>query len=141
MRNKLLLAVWLILVSLMVFSCRQWLAAGYQSLLIIICSLLLPAARQTINLTYNSSVQILPFIVLMLATPAIVWQRRLLFSVLGLSAYLLIDLLCILCWPTGPGAGAGMVQLTASHAWLTLGQWVFPFLFWFMAVRDRLLRS
>lgn len=85
---------------------------------------------------YDSSYGLIPAIALQLTTPGFPWKTRSLMLMLGISAYLALDLTSFLIWVTPP---APNVQVQEAHyiytvIWKMLGQWGFPLLLWIIAV-------
>ena len=138
MKTRLTFLVLLILLSLLLFLLRDWLALVYQTLLLLLCSLVLPAEQQSVNLGYESSLRLIPYFALLFATPGLVWKRRLMMTVVGLLIFIAIDMLIILVWQSPPAPFAhgqvSFAHLLSSLVWDMLGHWLLPFLLWLIAV-------
>lgn len=137
MKTKLLFLSKLLGISLLLFAFIEWIEKGYQLILLIICSLcalLLSSRQQSVVLDYTSYLHIIPFLALMLATPGIKLIRRVVIILMGLAAFIAIDIASILVWGSFPGQKSTIAHIVFSQIWKTTGQWILPPLFWFIAV-------
>ena len=134
MKVKLLFLLKLLVISLVLFVCLGWIEKGYQIILLLICSLLLPPDQNVVSLDYASYLRIIPFLALMLATPRIKVARRVIVILIGIAVFIVIDIASILAWGNFPNSQSTATHLIFSQIWKTTGQWILPFLFWFIAV-------
>ena len=134
MKAKLLFLLKLLVISLVLFSCVGWIGRVYQGILLQVCSLFIPAGQGTIPLDYISYLRIIPFLALMLATPGIEIRRRLAVILIGLTIFIGIDAVSNITWGGFPTRQSTAPHVIFSLVWKTTGQWVLPFLFWFVAV-------
>ena len=134
MKKKLLFLVKLLLISLLLFSCVSWIAKVYQFVLFAVCSLFVSGAQGGILLEYTSYLRIIPFLALMLATPGIAFSRRVIVTCAGLAVFIGIDAASVIAWGGFPTSQSGPAHVIFTLLWQTTGQWVLPFLFWFIAV-------
>ena len=138
MKVKLLFLLKLLIISLALFLCLAWIEKGYQIILLLVLSLLLPPDQSAVSLDYASYLRLIPFLALMLATPRIKVGRRVLVILIGLVIFVAIDVFSILVWGSFPNQQSTAAHLIFSQIWKTTGQWILPFLFWFIAVRNEL---
>ena len=134
MKVKLLFLLKLLIISLVLFACLGWIETGYQIILLLVLSLLLPPDQSTVSLDYASYLRIIPFLALMLATPRIKVARRVSVVLIGLIIFIAIDVASILAWGSFPNSQSSASHLIFSQIWKTTGQWILPFLFWSIAV-------
>ena len=138
MKIKLLFLVKLLFFSILFFILQPWLAKVYQFTLLLVCSLLLPPEQNEINLSYDSFVRTVPFLALMCATPRIGLAKRIFVMAGGMAVFVGIDVMSILLWGQTPGAGSTVAHLVSSQIWRTTGQWILPFLLWFLSVQKNI---
>ena len=138
MRKKLLFLCSLLSISLVLFLLQDLLAMGYQLLLLPLCSMLLPEGQNLVSLDYDSSFRTIPFLSLMIATPKIAFKKRGIVILLGIAIFISIDVASIVIWGDTPTNKSTFAHLFFSHMWKTFGQWILPFLMWFMAVHKDL---
>ena len=134
MKVKLLFLLKLLAISLVLFVFLGWIEKGYQLVVLIILSFFLPPDQSSVSLDYTSYLRLLPFLALMLATPGIQLGRRVSIITIGFILFLAIDIASILVWGSFPNAQSTVAHLLSSHIWKTTGQWVLPFLLWYIAV-------
>ena len=134
MKIKLLFLLKLLGISFVLFAFLGWIERGYHIILLMICSLLLPPDQSTVSLDYASSLRIIPFLALMLATPRVKVSRRMVFILIGLTIFFIIDIVSILAWGSFPNSQSTAAHLIFSQIWKTTGQWILPFLLWFIAI-------
>ena len=134
MKVKLLFLLKLLVISLVLFLCLGWIEKGYQVILLLVLSFLLPPDQSAVSLDYASYLRLIPFLALMLATPRIKVVRRLVVILIGLTIFIAIDVASILVWGSFPNSQSTASHLIFSQIWKTTGQWILPFLFWFIAV-------
>ena len=134
MKLKLLFLLKLLVISLVLFVLLGWIEKGYQIILLLMLSLLLPHDQSVVSLDYASYLRIIPFLALMLATPRIRVTRRVIVILTGLAIFIMIDVASILAWGSYPNSQSTAAHLIFSQIWKTTGQWILPFLFWFIAV-------
>jgi len=136
MKVKLLFLGKLLGISLVLFLFIGWIEKGYQGILLFVCSLLLHSSGQhSVALDYTSYRNTVPFLTLMLATPRIKLTRRITIILIGLAVFIFIDVTSILAWKNFPNPQTTTIpHLLFSQIWRTAGQWIFPLLFWFLAV-------
>jgi hypothetical protein len=131
---KLLFLIKLLSISLVLFVFLEWIEKGYKFVLLLLCSILLPASQVTVSLDYASYSQIIPFLALMLATPKITITRKAVFILTGMTIYISIDMASILAWGSFPHSKSTIAHLICSQIWKITGQWILPPLLWFMAI-------
>lgn len=134
MKTKLLFLFKLLVISIVLFILLGWIEKGYQIVLLLLLSLLLPPDQGAVSLDYASYLRIIPFLALILATPRISVNRRVIVILIGLVIFIVIDIVSILVWGGFPNSQSTVAHLLFSQIWKTTGQWVLPFLFWFIAV-------
>ena len=134
MKVKLLFLLKLLAVSLVLFLCLGWIEKSYQIILLLGLSLLLPPDQNTVSLDYASYLRLIPFLALMLATPRIAMARRVLVILIGLAIFIAIDVSIILAWGNFPNSKSTAAHLIFSQIWKTTGQWILPFMLWFIAI-------
>jgi hypothetical protein len=134
MKVKLLFLLKLLVISLVLFICLGWIEKGYQIILLLVLSLLLPPDQSAVSLDYASYLRLIPFLSLMLATPRINVVKRFSVILIGLTIFVTIDIASILAWGSFPKEQSTAAHLISSQIWKTLGQWILPFLLWFIAV-------
>ena len=134
MKVKLLFLLKLLIISLVLFLCLGWIEKGYQIILLLVLSLLLPPDQSAVSLDYASYLRLIPFLALMLATPKIKVGRRVIVILIGLAIFIIIDIASILAWGDFPNSQSTAAHLIFSQIWKTTGQWILPFLFWFIAI-------
>lgn len=134
MKIKLLFLLKLLVISLVLFAFLGWIEKGYQIILLLVLSPLLSPDQSAVSLDYASYLRIIPFLALMLATPRIKVARRIVVILGGLVIFIVIDVASILAWGSFPNSQSTAVHLIFSQIWKTTGQWILPFLFWFIAV-------
>lgn len=88
---------------------------------------------------YDSSLWLIPTMALVLATPGLVWKRRVLMLALGIFSYWVLDFVSFFIWVTPPLPN---VQTSDAHflyslVWKMTGQWVLPFLVWIVAAHKQ----
>ena len=96
MKAKLLFLLKLLVISLVLFIFLGWIQKGYQIILLLICSLLLPPDQSAVSLDYANYLRLIPFLALMLATPRITVARRVVVILVGLVIFISIDIVSIL---------------------------------------------
>lgn len=134
MKVKLLFLLKLLVISLALFLCLGWIEKGYQIALLLVLSLLLPPDQSAVSLDYASYLRLIPFLALMLATPKITVPRRVVVILIGLAIFITIDIASILVWGSFPNSQSTASHLIFSQIWKTTGQWILPFLLWFIAI-------
>ena len=134
MKVKLLFLLKLLIISLAFFLCLGWIEKGYQLILLLVLSLLLPSDQSAVSLDYASYLRLIPFMALMLATPRITISRRVSVILIGLTIFITIDITSILAWGHFPNGQSTAAHLIFSQIWKTTGQWILPFMLWFIAV-------
>ena len=134
MKVKLLFLLKLLIISLAFFLCLGWIEKGYQIILLLALSVLLPPDQSAVSLDYASYLRLIPFLALMLATPRIKVGRRVFVILIGLVIFMAIDVGSILVWGSFPNQQSTAAHLIFSQIWKTTGQWILPFLLWFIAV-------
>ena len=134
MKVKLLFLLKLLVISLVLFLCLGWIEKGYQTTLVLILSLLLPPDQSAVSLDYASYLRLIPFLALMLVTPSIQVARRVSVILIGLMIFFTIDVASILAWGSFPNSQSTATHLIFSQIWKTTGQWILPFLLWFVAI-------
>ena len=134
MKIKLLFLLKLLVISAVLFTCLGWIEKGYQIVLLLVLSFLLPPDQGAVSLDYASYLRLIPFWALMLATPRINVSRRMIVILVGLTIFIAIDIASILAWGSFPNGQSTAAHLIFSQIWKTTGQWILPFLFWFIAV-------
>ena len=134
MKVKLLFLLKLLGISLVLFLFLGWIEKGYQVILLLLLSLLLPPDQSVVSLDYCSCLRLIPFLALMLATPQITLGRRVNVILVGTIIFITIDTASILAWGGFPGTQSTVAHLLFSQIWKTTGQWILPFLLWFIAV-------
>ena len=134
MKVKLLFLLKLLVISLLLFVCLGWLEKGYQIILLLVLSLMLPPDQGSVSLDYASYLRLIPFLALMLATPRIKVVRRISIIIIGLVVFITIDVASILAWGSFPNSQSTAAHLIFSQIWKTTGQWILPFLLWFIAI-------
>ena len=134
MKVKLLFLLKLLVISLVLFVFLGWIEKGYQITLLLILSLMLLPDQGAVSLDYASYLRLIPFLALMLATPRITIARRLSIILIGLMIFIVIDVASILVWGSFPNSQSTAAHLIFSQIWKTTGQWILPFLLWFIAV-------
>ena len=134
MKVKLLFLLKLLSISLVLFLCLRWIEKGYQIILLLILSLLLPPDQNAVSLDYASYLRLIPFMALMLATPRIKVARRVSVILIGLAIFIAIDVTSIRSWGNFPNSQSTAAHLIFSQIWKTTGQWILPFMLWFIAV-------
>ena len=134
MKVKLLFLLKLLVISLVLFLLLGWIEKGYQITLLLILSLLLPPDQSAVSLDYASYLRIIPFLALMLATPLITIVRRVVIILIGLTIFVAIDVVSIMLWGSFPNSQSTASHLIFSQIWKTTGQWILPFLLWFIAI-------
>ena len=134
MKVKLLFLHKLLVISLVLFICLGWIEKGYQIILLLVLSLLLPPDQSAVSLDYASYLRLIPFLALMLATPRIKVSRRMIVILVGLIIFIAIDIASILVWGSFPNSQSTATHLIFSQIWKTTGQWILPFLMWFIAI-------
>ena len=102
MKAKLLFLLKLLVISLVLFIFLGWIQKGYQIILLLICSLLLPPDQSAVSLDYANYLRLIPFLALMLATPRITVARRVVVILVGLVIFISIDIVSILAWGSFP---------------------------------------
>ena len=133
MKVKLLFLLKLLIISLVLFLCLGWIEKGYQIILLLVLSLLLPPDQSAVSLDYASYLRLIPFLALMLATPRIAIAKRVAVILIGLIIFITIDIASILAWGSFPNSQSTTLHLIFSQIWKTTGQWILPFLLWFIA--------
>ena len=53
---------------------------------------------------------------------------------IGLIIFIAIDIASILAWGSFPNQQSSAAHLIFSQIWKTTGQWILPFLLWFIAI-------
>ena len=134
MKVKLLFLLKLLVISLVLFVSLGWIEKGYQIILILGLSLLLPPDQNVVSLDYASYLRIIPFLALILATPRVKVGRRVVVILIGLAIFIVIDVVSILAWGSFPNSQSTAAHLIFSQIWKTTGQWILPFLLWFIAI-------
>ncbi len=134
MKVKLLFLFKLLVISLALFLCLGWIEKGYQILLLLALSVILPPDQSAVSLDYASYLRLIPFLALMLATPRVTIARRVVVILVGLIIFIAIDIASILTWGSFPSSQSTAAHLIFSQIWKTTGQWILPFLLWFIAV-------
>ncbi len=134
MKVKLLFLLKLLIISLVLFVFLGWIEKAYQVILLVILSFVASPDQSAVSLDYSSYLRLIPFLALMLATPRIKPARRVSIIFIGLAIFLVIDIASILVWGSFPNAQSTAAHLIFSHIWKTTGQWILPFLLWFIAV-------
>ena len=134
MKVKLLFLLKLLVISLAFFLCLGWIEKVYQIILLLGLSVLLPPDQSAVSLDYASYLRLIPFLALMLATPRIKVGRRVFVILIGLVIFMAIDVASILAWGSFPNQQSTAAHLIFSQIWKTTGQWILPFLLWFIAV-------
>ena len=134
MKIKLLFLFKLLIISLALFLCLGWIEKGYQIILLLALSVLLPPDQSAVSLDYASYLRLIPFLALMLATPRIKVSRRMIVILVGLIIFIAIDIASILVWGSFPNSQSTATHLIFSQIWKTTGQWILPFLMWFIAI-------
>ena len=134
MKVKLLFLLKLLVISLALFLCLGWIEKGYQIILLLALSVLLPPDQSAVSLYYASYLRLIPFLALMLATPRIKVSRRMIVILVGLIIFIAIDIASILVWGSFPNSQSTATHLIFSQIWKTTGQWILPFLMWFIAI-------
>lgn len=134
MKIKLLFLGKLLAISIVLFAFLGWLEIGYQFILLLFLSLFLPANQTVVSLDYDSLIRIIPFLALMLSTPKIPWAKRIAVIAIGIAIFIAIDVTSLLVWKSFPTGQSSAAHLIFSHIWKTTGQWILPFLLWFIAV-------
>ena len=134
MKKKLLFLLKLLLISLLLFSCISWIGKVYQLLLFFVCSLFVSETQRGLQLEYTSYLRIIPFLALMLATPGITFRRRIGVTCVGLAVFIGIDAASVIAWGGFPTRQSSPAHVIFTLIWQTTGQWILPFLFWFVAV-------
>lgn len=134
MKIKLLFLLKLLVISLVLFAFLGWIEKGYQITMLLVLSLLLPPDQSAVSLDYASYLRLIPFLALILATPKIKLGKRVTVILIGLTIFITIDIASILAWGRFPHSQSTVAHLLFSQIWKTTGQWILPFLFWFIAV-------
>ncbi len=134
MKTKLLFLLKLLIISFVLFLFLGWIEKGYQILLLVVMSLLLPPDQSAVSLDYSSYLHLIPFLSLMLATPKIKLGRRVSVIFIGIVIFIAIDVASILAWGRFPHSHSTVAHLLFSQIWKVTGQWILPFLLWFIAV-------
>ena len=134
MKAKLLFLLKLLTISLVLFLCLGWIEKAYQIILLLALSLLLPPDQSAVSLDYASYLRLIPFLALMLATPRIAITRRVIVILIGFAIFIAIDVASILAWGSFPNSQSTATHLIFSQIWKTTGQWILPFLLWFIAI-------
>ena len=134
MKVKLLFLLKLLVISVVLFLCLGWIEKGYQIILLLTLPLLLPPDQNAVSLDYASHLRLIPFLALMLATPKIKVTRRFIVLLIGIAFFIVIDVASILVWGSFPNSQSTAAHLIFSQIWKTTGQWVLPFLLWFIAI-------
>ncbi len=106
----------------------------YQAVLYQVTVPFLSSAQGAIRFDYISYLRIIPFLALMLATPGIPIHRRVIVILTGLTAFILLDAVSNMVWGGFPGKESTPAHVVFTLVWQVTGQWIFPFLFWFIAV-------
>jgi hypothetical protein len=131
---KLLFLLKLLGISLVLFVFLGWIEPGYQIILLFGLSFILPPDQSFVSLDYASYLRLIPFLALMLATPRIKVIRKVIVIIIGITIFIIIDIASILAWGNFPNSQSTAAHLIFSQIWKTTGQWILPFLFWFIAV-------
>jgi hypothetical protein len=134
-KKKLLFLGRLFLISLVVVWAAPWLDLSFRFLLILATSGELPATSAMRGLFYVSAVKLIPFFVLILATPGIGTVRRSAAVAAALAAYLVLDLIMLLVSEVAPflKPDPSLTHIVATNVWDLACKWVLPFLLWFVA--------
>ena len=135
MKVKLLFLLKLLVISLILFVFLGWIEKGYQIILLLVLSLLLPPDQTVVSLDYASYLRLIPFLTLMLATPRITVARRIVVILIGSTIFIVIDVASILAWGSFPNSQSTATHLIFSQIWKITGQWILPFLLWFIGVQ------
>lgn len=138
MKKKLLFLLRLLLISLLLFSCVDWIGRVYQAVLYQVTAPFLSSGEGAIRLDYISYLRIVPFLALMLATPGISIRRRSVLILLGMTVFMVFDAVSNMVWGGFPGKESTPIHVVFTLIWQVTGQWIFPFLFWFIAVYKNL---
>lgn len=138
MKPKVRFLLWALLISVVLFLLRDWIGAAYRTFLLLMLSALLPASQTSVALGYESSLRVIPYLALLLATPRLGLPRLLAMALGGVAVFVAIDLAMVLVWQAPPAPeGQGrpeFAHLLTSLVWDMLGHWLLPFLLWFAAV-------
>ena len=134
MKVKLLFLLKLLIISIVLFVFLEWIEKGYQIILLLVLSVLLPPDQSAVSLDYASYLRLIPFLALMLATPRINVARRIAVILIGCTIFIAIDIASIMVWGSFPNSQSTAAHLIFSQIWKTTVQWILPFLFWFIAI-------
>lgn len=134
MKVKLLFLLKLLGISLVLFVFLGWIEQGYQIILLLGLSFILPPDQSFVSLDYASYLRLIPFLALMLATPRIKVIRKVIVIITGITIFIIIDIASTLAWGSFPNSQSTAAHLIFSQIWKTTGQWILPFMLWFIAI-------
>jgi hypothetical protein len=132
----------LVFFSAVLFMARDIIATIYSFFLLGSCYLMGIRFTQGTAL-YESSLRMIPFIALMLATPRLGIKKRAVVIALGFVLFLAIDLTSILIWRVPPSRtqiSGSKAHLLYSLIWELCGHWLLPLVIWVVAAKEEILQ-
>jgi hypothetical protein len=134
-RPKLLFLFNALLLSGVVFIFRHPVLKGYSSFLRVVIGEVTPSYRfnpDTVRFLYESSMTMLTFVVLMLATPAVPFVRRIVATLAGICLFTAADFFAVryLVYPQGPNAVSGDTPIYELYLFM---KWLMPFIIWILS--------
>ena len=135
MRSKVLFLSKVLVLSGVIFIFRHPVLEAYASLLKQIIKFLNPSYPfnpDTVRFLYETSMTMLTFVVLMLATPAVPIARRTVSTLVGVCLFIAADFFAVhyVVYPQRPNALAG--DTPAYELYLFI-KWLLPFIAWIVS--------
>jgi hypothetical protein len=139
-RPRLLFLLKVLVLSGVLFIFRHPVLEAYAHLLEQIIKTLSPSYPfnpDTVRFLYESSMTMLTFVVLMLATPAVPPGRRIASTVLGVVLFIAADFFAVqyLVYPQRPNAFSGDTPVYELYLFM---KWLMPFLVWIISTHPYL---
>ena len=125
-------------ISALLYLVSDLLVMGYDLVLLQVYRLFRPQAwPQLLTQGYNSALRTIPFLALLLATPALPIKRRLSWLAGGVLVFVLLDAATTAIWGAPPSQNLSIASThghyTWSLIWDTTGHWLLPLLLWIVA--------
>ncbi|MDT8420512.1 MAG: hypothetical protein RQ754_08780 [Desulfuromonadales bacterium] len=135
MKNVLLFLAKLLGFSLLLYAAHKPLMMAYEFVLLGFIFQFPTSALMPPGIYYDSSLWLIPTLALVLATPQLSWQRRVVMLLVAVCAYWALDLFSFFLWvtPPLPNVKASEAHYLYSLIWKMVGQWVMPFMVWLIA--------
>lgn len=130
----------LVIVSIPVVWITPKLDLAFRYLQVLLVSHQHPTDDLMKPLFYVSASKLIPFFLLILATPKLSLPRRAGAIAAAVALYFLTDLAMVAVWQVAPfqTPDPSPAHVVSSYVWDMLGRWLLPFLFWLVAAHRTL---